>query len=574
MSGPPHSQEAEAAAIGAMLLKPEAALSVAMKLCPPEAFYVPAHRSIVEALYAMALDGEKGGGINAVTLGDELKRLGTLESVGGVVFVDRLIDQCPTAAHVEHFLRIVREKFILRRVVDVARGVEKEAEEDRTAPEVLLRGVPDKFIEIVSDVREEKEKAALMAESIGKWEAAKDGGRPAIGIATPWASLTQATCGLETGITILAGKPSSGKTTLEDCLAIHAAEMGVPVGRVTLDSTAGALLERTLCRKAGVSLPKLKFGYSGASEIARLREEAEIIGNYPMWITSTARDIRDILSWARAARLKNGIGLLTIDYVQIIKAEEMGRNEWDDNCRISFVSGRLKDLSFDLGIPVVILSQFSREHDKAERPPRLSDLRGSGSLEQDADKVVFLWKDPDTLETKLNRPVWVELAKNKSGETCRLPFWMHPHYFTFEEAADGFGASPQLEPQPKRARKKSEPLPVEKKEEPPPVFVQPEFEPQHEGSDGTEKKLAASRADAPLPKAPRAPSSIEAPVVRCDTCRSVIHNPDPRYLRSVDGELVGRCGQCEGLEVKTGLAKRNESGYFTEEVVSDEVFRA
>jgi replicative DNA helicase len=249
--------------------------------------------------------------------------------------------------------------------------------------------------------------------------------------------------GWEPGITLIAGRPSSGKTTLEDCAGTFLASRGVGVLRVSLDSSREELLDRAVARKAGVSLPKLKFGWAKMNQLAAVDEAGPILGDYPMWINTRDQDIRMICAWIRSMCARHKIGLVTLDYVRLIGASEMGRQEYEATPRVSLVSGRLKKLSLELGIPFLLLVQLNREFDKASRDPKLSDLSDSGSLEQDASKVIFVYQNSKKHKemelgkrgaTRNVRPVFFDVAKHKNGRTGRLAKWMLAPYFTFEDA--------------------------------------------------------------------------------------------------------------------------------------------
>jgi replicative DNA helicase len=441
MSGrvPPYSEEAEKAALGSMLMDAVRVMPLAMNLkIKPVAFYVPAHAEIFEAALGLHTAGKP---VDVLTVEEDLKHTGKLEKVGGSQYLQGLVDATPTSAHAEYYLNIIRQKGLLRAEISLHTELIGECfqEEDGDSH---VRQVPARFAEIIEGVTREVSNIETMNKLVDRWREAKLHNKPAIGLTLPWTKLTELLCGLETGVTILAGRPSQGKTTIEDEVSVWNAADGIPVARVTLDSSRDELLGRTLCRKAGVSLPKLKFGFAGESQLAKIEEVKEVIADYPMWINDTDRDWRSICTWARLMKAKHDIQLLTVDYLQLISAPEMGRSEWDANARITYVSGQLKKLSFELGIPVLVLSQLNRAVEKDGREPKLSDLRDSGAIEQDASKVLFVYRDEDKVKemekndpkaTKHRRPMWVDVLKHKDGVTGKLPYWMYPPYFRFVE---------------------------------------------------------------------------------------------------------------------------------------------
>lgn len=443
---PTHNEEAERAALGAMLFECDRVAPMAihkMKL-PPEAFYVPANRMVYEAI--VSLFDELGHGVDWIPVAERLKTEGKLEQIGGTGYLSALIDAAAVTAHAEYYLDIVRQNYVRRRIAEEC-GKLESATHTTEKGDALLAEVPDRFGAIIAAAHQEQPLVEVMDEAIAGWEDARKkreaGERPMPGLALPWTRAMELTSGLEVGITIIAGRPSAGKTTLEDCIVTDLALEGVPVARATLDSTREQLVQRMLSREGCVSLPKLKFGYAGAQNIAHVKEARDALQQIPSYINDRDRDISGIVAWARHLKLTKGIKVLTVDYIQLVGAACMGRSEWETQRRVSYVSGRLKDLAFELRIPVVVLSQLNRAVEKGDRDPELSDLRDSGAIEQDADKVLFLYIDDkkrNEMEakrpgaTKHKRPVWMDLKKQKNGETGKIPMWMLPPYFSFREA--------------------------------------------------------------------------------------------------------------------------------------------
>ena len=438
---PPHSEEAERGVIGAALLEYATVVPSAIGKynLSSESFYIPSHRMIwivIENLH------KKNRPIDMLTVQDELHHAGELDRIGGPSTIYRIVDATPTAAHADYYCDIVRRKSGLRNLITECRKLEHEAFDTEDA-DVLVCGAPDRLMSIIHTPENDKSNEQLMAGSLQKWEDASAGKKPAIGLETPWRAATFMTCGFEVGVTILAGRPSAGKTTFEAQLSDHIAGRGMPIYRVTLDSTREELLERSICRTAEVSLPKMKFGYGNRKQHTDAHTAAMELAGYPMFIDDRVRDINQIMARTRAMKAKHGIVMLTIDYIQLIRAPDMGRSEWDTVTRVTHVSAMLKDLAFDLRIPVLVLCQLSRAVEKEGRDPQLSDLRDSGAIEQDASKVIFLYVDAEKKKqmdlnspgaTKHKRPVIANLMKHKNGETGVLPMWLYPPYFRFHPA--------------------------------------------------------------------------------------------------------------------------------------------
>jgi len=222
------------------------------------------------------------------------------------------------------------------------------------------------------------------------------------------------------------------------------------------------LVARMLSAASGVSGAKLNFGYAGGTDMQKVRDSADVLRaqNMQMWLNWQDRDVAGICAWARGLKIRKGLDLLTVDYAELVRASELGRMDSDDMRRITLVSHRLKALAYELDVPILLLSQLDRSVEKEEREPRLSDLRWSGAIEQDADVVTFLWidqhkraamEDPDKPQahnsarrgvrdaTKHKRPVWLTKAKDKDGGQGRMPLWLLPPYFTFGPAESRLG---------------------------------------------------------------------------------------------------------------------------------------
>jgi len=456
---PPHTEEAERGALGALIKAPLRLLDIAMNSLglKPDAFYLPAHRLICQTLYDMAADKDKARFVDIITLTETLRTRGDLDEVGGTRYLEDLVLSCTTDVYGEHYLDLVRQKFIARRIIEVCRMAELAAYDVDRAEE-LLQKVPQWFIEIIGDEIVEESNFDVMNDLIGKWRNGKDeeARRLAGNLSVPWPRMNKLMFGLEPGVTIVAGRPSDGKTTFEDCVCDHVAKTGAGVFRVCMDALRPELLGRAMARKAGVSLPKLKSGHAGEAQMAQVEEARDLLATYPMYFARRGmRDLRSICTAIRSAQMKlekkskYGLRLVTVDFVQQITVSEMGKNQWDKNSRVGFAIETINQLCDDLGIASLVLSQLSRASEKEDRDAKLSDLRDSGELEQSADKVGFLRRDRSLCKeaddsddyselTKTLRPTWFDLLKQKDGATGSVPLWLYPHYFRFDEAGPHF----------------------------------------------------------------------------------------------------------------------------------------
>jgi replicative DNA helicase len=445
---PPFSEEAERGALGAALVDGARVTSAALGLgVGPEAFYAPAHRTVWAAIVDLA---STRGMVDTLLVGEWLKARGKLDEAGGQAALDRLVDGCPTPSYAEYYLDIVRQKWICRMAIEHAREVEHAAYQAESG-DALVQDAVSRFSGVVTAQAGKKlTTAERLARLLQRWRDAHDKKRPAIGLETPWESMTELLCGLEPGMTILAARPSQGKTTMEDQISEFVARKGIPVGRITLDSSTDELLARASARNAGVSLPKLKFGWAGEQNLARVQDAQSVIAGLPIYFDDESRDIRAVCSKLRAWKIQHDIGFATVDFVQLVQAGELWSGT-SDNSKVAYVSAMLKGVFLGLGIPGLVLSQLSRSPKEkglvTKRRPTLEDLRDSGALEQDAHKVVMLYQDwewceqaekdrPGTLKHK--RAQWADVLKHKDGEIGRIPMWLYPHYFRFEEAGDNF----------------------------------------------------------------------------------------------------------------------------------------
>jgi replicative DNA helicase len=453
----PHSVEAERGVLGSMLCDPERVVSLYRHKysLDSSAMYVEAHVLLVEVILEM--NAEPKTIVDMLTIRQRLEDKGLLGKVGGFDYFQQLLDETPTAAHADGYIEIVRQKHFLRCAIREARLIEQQAM-TQVDGEVLLRSIPERLVKYVDSVHREETNAQALEVLYARWEKAKEdreaGNADVLaGLPTPWPSVNRLTCGVDVGLYIVAGRPSAGKTTVEDCITLNLAQQGIAVARVALDmGWKGRVLQRSAARLSGVSLPKLKLGFATRKQLAAVREAIMEISPLPMFINENSYDVDDICSWARAMKFKHDVRLLTIDFVQLVRCrvdgKYMNRNE-----EIGYITSRLKKLSADLQIPVMLLSQLSRGmKDDKEKPPKLEDLRDSGNLEQDARCVWALWKDQrDHLlekERQANnklRPVWFDVLKDQDGETARLPFWMRPSYFRFDETPPDFAEDEEQE---------------------------------------------------------------------------------------------------------------------------------
>jgi replicative DNA helicase len=422
---PPYSEEAEKGVLGSILLDP---LKI-MDLCienqlGPESFYIPAHKIVIGAMIEMT---KQGTVIDALTVADRLKTSGMLDSIGGSVYLDRLIDSTPTAAHASYYIDIVRQKHLLRCVISCARDAENECYFTEQSADLVLGKVEQSFFDIT-----ERQHGFM----VGWSEAVKNTmdyvekilhtRRGLSGISTGFGNLDKVLKGLRTGeMIVLAARPSMGKTSLAMNIAENIALGTKPertpraVGIFSLEMSQESLVLRMLCSHAGVSAFHLSGGFAAKDDHAKLVNAASILSKAPIYLDDTAGlDILELRARGRRLKKQFNIELIVVDYLQLLHSKEYERQ--GRQLETASISGNLKAMAKELKVPVVVLSQLNRAPERSEGKPKLSDLRDSGAIEQDADVVCLLRRpcridgDPDHNDETL---AIVDIAKHRNGPT-------------------------------------------------------------------------------------------------------------------------------------------------------------
>ncbi len=438
---PPYSLEAEVSVLGGMLIDRDA-VARAIEIVNDSMFYREANRRLFRAMVRLF---ERGDAVDVITLNDDLKKTDELEAAGGAAYLAEILDAVPTAANIDYHARIVREKALLRRLIDAAQNIVRDVYEqgERPVEEVLDQAEQRVFQVAESHAREGfvwiKEILWPTFEHIEKLQESKGG---VTGVPTGFVDLDRMTTGLQKGdLVIVAARPSMGKTSWIMNVAQDAAiEHEIPVAIFSLEMSKEQLVQRLLCAEGRVDAQKLRRGRLNPEEYQRLAAAAGHLNTAPLWIDdspgSTVLEMR-----AKARRLKSevDIGMLVIDYMQLMSGS--GRSESRVQ-EVSEISRGLKALSRELEIPVVALSQLSRAPEqRTDRRPQLSDLRESGSIEQDADLVMFLYrpeyyfgpvdKDGNSLEGKAELIV----GKQRNGPTGVVNLYFHKSYTRFDSVA-------------------------------------------------------------------------------------------------------------------------------------------
>ncbi len=415
----PWSPEAEQAVLGAMLLDQDAALR-AVELVDDTVFYREGHRRLFRAMRALI---ERRSVIDPVTLNDELERRGELSQVGGAEYVAELVDAAPTAANLEHHTKILREKSILRRLIEASTQTITEAYDGRSQAPDLLDLAEARIFQISQQRRDQgfTRLKEMLWPAMERIEALQRSGKTITGVPTGFVDLDEMTSGFQPSeLIIVAARPSMGKTALVLNVAAHAAiEAKVGVAIFSLEMSKDALVQRLLTAEAQVDSSRVRRSALRDADFTRLARAAGILQGCPIWIDDTpAITLLEMRSKARRLKAEHDIGLLVVDYLQLMRSPEYAENRVQE---ISDVSRSLKGLSRELKIPVIALSQLSRASEQrgGERKPILSDLRDSGAIEQDADIVIFIHRPEyyDKEDETKRGIAEILLAKHRNGPT-------------------------------------------------------------------------------------------------------------------------------------------------------------
>jgi replicative DNA helicase len=430
---PPQAIEAERAVLGGVLLEPEAATR-AIEVVLPEAFYVPSHARIYRAMVALFARHEP---IDVMTLSEELRKSGDLDSAGGMSYLTELADSVPSAANIEHYAKIVLDKYILRQLISASSNIARECYRGETDASSILDEAEQKIFR-VSESRVSPGFAHIkdiLKERFEEIQRIHETRESVTGLPTGFIDLDKYTAGFHPGdMVIIAGRPSMGKTSFALNIAQHVGlDEKRPVAIFSLEMSKELLVQRLLCSEAQVDAQKVRKGFTSAKDIERLTSAAGLLSEAPVFIDDTpAITTLDIRARARRLKAERDISMIVVDYLQLARTSERTENRQQE---ISSISRAMKALAKELSVPVVALSQLSRavEARGGDKRPMLSDLRESGAIEQDADLVLFLYrpefydKDNPDLEGKAE----LIIGKQRNGPTGTVDLMFEKQYTRF-----------------------------------------------------------------------------------------------------------------------------------------------
>lgn len=412
---PPHSKEAEESVIGAMLLDKDAVIAVAEFLEAID-FYDERLKKIYEACIDLY---EERTPIDVLTVAERLKKKKSLDEIGGSSFLAELANKVPTAAHVEHYGRIVKDTSTKRLLLSAAsRMLDISMDEGLSATEVLDKAESEVF----SLSQKSLSKAFIsvkdtLAESFDRLDELHKQGEGIRGVATGFPDIDDALAGLQkSNLLILAARPGVGKTTLALNIAENVSVKNkLSVGFFSLEMSREELVDRLLVSQADIDAWKLKTGKLSEDDFTKLSNAMGELAEAPLFIDDTpALSVLEMRTKARRLQVEHGLDMIIIDYLQLARSRNLENRVQE----VSEISQGFKNLARELKVPVLALSQLSRAVEtRGGKKPQLADLRESGSIEQDADVVMFLWREDD--ENSEN--IMLDIAKHRNGPLHSVP---------------------------------------------------------------------------------------------------------------------------------------------------------
>jgi len=439
---PPHSVEAEQGVLGSMLISPRDAIAECVEKINEEYFYIPAHQTIYTVLVEL---WNAGQAIDLITFTQVLRDRNLLDAVGGPAFVTSLFTFVPTAANIEYYIDIVRDKYLLRSIIAAATESVRRAYEEQDEVNNLLDEVEQKIFAVGDDrfkgqMLSMKDQVMEAIEAIEKLYERKGG---ITGISTGFIEFDRMTSGLHPAeMIVIAARPSMGKTALVMNIAEHVAVNDkLPVGVFSLEMSSQQLVQRLLCSRARVNLQKVRDGFLAERDFPSLTAAASKLAEAKIFIDDSAGlSILELRAKARRLKAQHDVQLLVIDYLQLLRSTSR-RAQDNRQLEISEISAGLKGLAKELKIPVIVVAQLNRQPEqRTGGKPRLSDLRESGSIEQDADLVGLLvrpelYEEDEEARVEKSGEAELIIAKQRNGPVGEIPLTFLKEFTRFEDRA-------------------------------------------------------------------------------------------------------------------------------------------
>ena len=437
---PPHDIEAEQAVLGSCLTDKDAVMEAVEKL-KPESFYREDSKLIFEAIFNLYNRSEP---IDLVTVKDELTSMGSFENIGGYEYLATLPDKVPTTTNVQKYIEIVEEKNTLRNLIKTANEIIELGYNPTEDVDDIMAGAEKKIFDIIQKKNQKSYTPIkdVLIDSFTKLEELYNQKSRITGVPTGFADLDDKTAGLHgSDLILIAARPAMGKTAFALNIAAHAAiREKVPVAVFNLEMSKDQLVNRMLCMEAMVDSNKVMTGKLDEDDWGKLAGVVGPMSDAGIYIDDTPGiSITEIRTKCRKLKMEKDIGLIVIDYIQLIQGSGSRKNGSREQ-EIAEISRSLKILAKELNVPVIALSQLSRAvESRPDHRPMLSDLRESGSIEQDADIVMFLYRDdyynPDSEEKDISEVI---IAKHRAGSTGTIKLLWMGNYTKFVNLARGY----------------------------------------------------------------------------------------------------------------------------------------
>jgi replicative DNA helicase len=441
----PQNIEAESGVLGSIIIDPEAIVQVADFLQPDD-FYRDAHRTI----YSIAVQlYEQREPADFITICDELESLNKLEEVGGAGYITSLINQVPTSANVEYYGRIVERTAILRRLIHAAGQIAALAYEEPDANVAM-----DKSEQLIFGITQRHARSNfsalkdLLSNYMEKLDLLHQRRGTIVGVPTGFSDLDRLTGGLQrSDLVILAARPAVGKTSL--CLSMahsSAIRFNQSIAIFSLEMSKEQLIQRLLSMEAGIDQQRLRSGWIEDDEWVRIVDAMGNLSNAKIWIDDTAGiSTMEMRSKARRLQAEQGIDMVIVDYLQLMQSSVGGKRNDNRVQEVSEISRNLKGLARELNVPVLALAQLSRTvESRQSKVPQLSDLRESGSIEQDADVVMFIYREdvynPDTERKNIAD---ILIAKHRNGPVGQVSLYFQASQTRFRDLEDASTSTPE-----------------------------------------------------------------------------------------------------------------------------------
>lgn len=448
------NEDAEMGVLGSILLDSQKVFDFCVeKQIDVESFYLRHHQLIYDAMREMSRSLRP---IDILTLADRLKSQGKLDEIGGIAYLNRLLDSTPTAAHAEYYIDLVRQQHLLRRIIACARSSENECYTSQEAADAILAKVEQDFF----NISEEQHSAMVpwpqaIKETMVTVEKILITKKGISGIPTGFRDLDDKTLGLhKEEMMIIAARPSMGKTSLamnivENVVLGKSDNQSLPVGIFSLEMSREQLILRLLGSHARIPVHDIASGYLNEKRHRLLASAADIFSKAPIFLDDTGGlDILELRARARRMKKKYDVSLFIIDYLQLLHCRERSREGRQNE--IAAISGSLKNMAKELKVPVLVISQLNRAPEARDREgrPRMADLRDSGSIEQDADVVCLLRlpsKYSDETETSSDEAedAILDIAKQRNGPTGEIRLTFLKQIMRFESAAPASAGEPE-----------------------------------------------------------------------------------------------------------------------------------